>query len=264
MRLDSMIKWTNRIALFSVVFLFYWVFIFISMTVFGFKIFQENITETFYFSIMGILALLSGSIVLNIMLNLTKMSDALEKESPATKSGKYGGVIVAFLVSFPVLFGLLYLGDKQSSLKNERIIKSAAKSLVEENQEMLNQFSAYTFDKTWVKKTKSDLKLLEQIDESFPDIELIIQDEIEGKQVFLGFDSYYYYEDDDNDVAKVNFIYSCSSEERDYLANAFKGGTESRFSASDGHYELYYPVKAFYGTIVLRLSERQRYGKRGS
>lgn len=45
----TIIKWTNRIALFVIILLVYWVFIFISITVFGLKVFRENITELFLF-----------------------------------------------------------------------------------------------------------------------------------------------------------------------------------------------------------------------
>jgi len=114
---------------------------------------------------------------------------------------------------------------------------------------------------TWISKTSSDLKLLEKIDESFPGVELIIQDEIEGRTVFLRFTSYFYSKED---LKKTDFIYSCSAKERAYLSSAFKGNMENKFSAADGHYELYYPVKMDNKIIILYFSENQRYGKMGS
>ena len=50
----------------------------------------------------------------------------------------------------------------------------------------------------------------------------------------------------------------------DYLAEVFAGNITDRFSSSNGHYELFYPVKIEGKIIVLYLSERQRYGKIGS
>ena len=260
MNTDAIIKWTNRIALFAITLLVYWVFIFISITVFDFKIFRENITETFHLSILGILALLSGAIVVNIMFNLTKISEAVGQSSSGVPQKKFGGVFIGFLVGFPVVFGLLFIGDMHSSLKKENAIKQSAVSLVGENQQILEQFSEYSFERTWIKQTSNSLKLLEKIDESFPSVDLIVQDKIEGKSVFLLFSTYYY----DNDKGKVNYLYSCSSEERAYLASVFKGKLDSKFSSSDGHYELYYPVKIGSKIVVLYLSESQRYGKIGS
>lgn len=94
-----------------------------------------------------------------------------------------------------------------------------------ENQKIMEQFSQYSFDWAWIAKTDNNLKLLEKIDESFPKVDLIVLDEIESKPVFLRFSSYYY----DSNKDKVNYIYSCSSVERSYLASAFAGKLESRF-----------------------------------
>jgi len=70
---DKIIALTNRVALVAMILLLYWVFIFISITVFDFKVFKENITETFYLSVIGILALLAGAVIVNVMFNLTKI-----------------------------------------------------------------------------------------------------------------------------------------------------------------------------------------------
>lgn len=260
MNTDTIIRWTNRIAMFSITLLVYWVFIFISITVFSFKVFRENITESFYLSILGILALLGSAMIVNIMFNLTKISQS-HAQSPSIEAKKKSGILfIGFLIGFPVVFGLLYLGDLYTSQKKEKLIRQAAQSLVNENQKMMEQFSQYNFDSSWIIKTSNNLKLLEKIDESFPNVVLIVQDEIEGKTVFLGFSGYYY----EKIHEKVNYIYSCSSEERVYLSGVFEGKLDSRFSSSDGHYELYYPIKTGSKIVVLYLSETQRYGKMGS
>ncbi len=45
-------------------------------------------------------------------------------------------------------------------------------------------------------------------------------------------------------MEKADFIFSTSQEERTYLNRVFEGNTsEVKFSASDGNYELYYPIK---------------------
>jgi hypothetical protein len=260
MNVDAIIKWTNRIALFSIALLIYWVFIFISITVFGFKVFRENTTESFYLSILGILALLGGSMIVNIMFNLTKISQSHGQNPSAPAKMKSIIFIIGFIIGFPALFGLLFAGDLYTSYKKEKIIKQAAQSLVNENQKIMEQFSQYNYDLSWITKANNNIKLLEKIDESFPNVELIVQDEIEGKPVFLAFSGYYY----EKITEKVNHIYSCSSKERAYLSDAFEGKLDSRFSSSGGHYELYYPVKIGSKIIILYLSEKQRYGKIGS
>ena len=69
-------KITNRTALVTVTLLVYWVFIFISCTVFDFTIFKEGLTTAFGLSVLGIFAVLSGAIILNIMYNLTAIAEA--------------------------------------------------------------------------------------------------------------------------------------------------------------------------------------------
>ena len=69
MNIKQLVKISNIIALISIILLVYWVFIFIIAVVFGIKIFRENITEIFGFSILGILAILASSLIVNIMLN---------------------------------------------------------------------------------------------------------------------------------------------------------------------------------------------------
>jgi len=259
MNTDAIIKWTNRIAMFAITLLIYWVFIFISITVFDFKIFRENITQTFEASIFGIIALLSGAIIVNVMFNLTKISESVGQTSSSAPQKKFGKIFIVFFISFPVIFGLLYSGDMRTTIKKESIIRQSAESLVEENQQILEQFCEYSFDNSWIKQTSNNLKFLEKIDESFPSVDLIIQDKIKGKDVFLRFSRGYY----DKNAEKVDYIYSCSFKERSYLAGVFAGKLDTEFSSSDGHYELYYPVKIDSKIVVLYLSESQRYGKMG-
>jgi hypothetical protein len=262
MNTDTMIKWTNRICLFAITLLIYWVFIFISITVFDFKVFRENITETFYLSILAILALMSGALVVNIMFNLTKISSAVGHGSMvACKKGSKKSLVLV-LLSFPVIFGILFLGDLRSASVKEKTIREAAESLVKENQQALKQLSNYQFSTNWIKQTQETLKLLGKIDENFPNVQLILQDKVQDRFVFLVFDDYHY--EKNSTPERSDFIYSCSSEERIYFTAVFAGKRQERFSSSDGHYELYYPVEIDGKVIILYFSERQRYGKLGS
>lgn len=260
MNQDSIIKWTNRIALFSITLLVYWTFIYIAITVFDFKVFRENMTEIFYMSVMGILALMFGAIVVNVMYNLSKISTAISGENAEGVHGRNTGKKVAlFFLSFPVIFGLLFFGDQMSTRKKEVRIKNAARILVDEKQEILRKLVDYQFDYVWREAAADHLKMFRAIDESFPCVRLIVKDQIEGELVFLSFATYFY-----NKSEKVDHIHACSAEERSYLIRAFDGDLSPLFSSNGSKYELYHPVEIDGKIIVFYLSDWQRYGKFGS
>ncbi|MBU1053590.1 MAG: hypothetical protein KKC46_07150 [Proteobacteria bacterium] len=266
MNTDNIIKLTNRISLLSIILLIYWVFIFCANTVFGFKVFKANITESFYLSVIGILALLVGSVVVNIMFNLTKISDSIgnkpELSSRIIKKKK-SVILLSFLLSFPIIFALLYYGDIKTSERKENFLVDSAKYMLNNNKNIIDQFGQYKFDPEYIKKTSSSLKILSKEDESFPSVSMIIQDQIDQKKVFLLFGSYYYPKTEE--PVKADYIFPCSKDEREYLKKVFEGNVLSySFSASDGTYELYFPVKNDNRIIVLYFTDRQRYGKLGS
>lgn len=266
--METIIKWTNRTALFSILMLVYWIFVFISITVFDFKVFKENLTEVFFLSILGILALMSGSLVVNIMFNLTKISSIIgqrydQKVAPASSRIKKSGLLLLLL--FPLLFAFLYIGDVATTKQREKIIVESAKMLVSEYKDTMLGFSKYSFDKSYINKTANSLQFLKEVDKHFPDINLIIKGKVNGKDAFLEFDSYNYNVDEDKKLRKVKYIFSSSKEERQYLNDVFdKKKTDYRFSVYNRFYELYYPVKVEGKIIVLYLTDRKKYGKIGS
>ena len=69
------VRTSNVIGIIAIVALIYWVFTFIAIQVFGLRVFKENLTEIFSMSILGILALMSGALMLNIMFNLTRIAE---------------------------------------------------------------------------------------------------------------------------------------------------------------------------------------------
>ena len=258
----NIVKATNKIALASVVLLMYWVFIFVSTTVFGFKVFRENMTEMFLLSVLGIFAVLAGSIILNIMYNLTAIAEGERSEVVSAKANKK--ILVYFLGSLLAIFTLLYVGDKATSKKKENYLVSSASDLVEEQKPIITNLSEYSFSRQYIKNTSQNIKLLSKIEEKFPQVTVIARDEIEGKPLLLGFGSHFYSGKDEKPL-KVNYILGTSSEERKYLNSVFDGkSSEHRFSSNDGRYEIYFPVKTAKGQIVLHLSQRSRYGKIGS
>lgn len=246
--------------------LIYWVFIFLSITVFGFKIFKENITASFYLSILGILALLTGSVIVNIMFNMTIISDSLSKKkdySSKKKEKKKSAPLLLLIVSFPVIFLGLYLGDLRTSAMKQKFLVDSAKYMISNNQQVINQLADYNFDFKYIKMASNSLNMLSKENESFPSVSLILQDAIGEKEVFLRFGGYY--QEDRKTVNKVDYIYPCSKDEREYLKDVFAAGKRAyRFSAADGFYELYFPVKIDDRVIILYFTDRQKYGKLGS
>src|SRR5688572_6615960 len=261
----SLVRLSNIIGISSIILLVYWVFIFISITVFGFKVFRENLTETFYLSVVGILALMLGALIINVMFNLTRIAekhnqDDLEK---AKKTSKKLGLI--FWLSFPLVFGLLFAGDYLTSKKKEKMLIASAKSIVESNPEKSKQIVNYSFDEKWIINTVNILELYSKTDQHFPSVSVIVTDTLDKSQVFLGFREYYGELNDTIPPSKKEFIQQTTMVEREYLNNVFfNNHKDVRFSARDGNYELFYPYFFNGKKIVLYFSEYQRYGKMGS
>ena len=267
MNSEKVIKLTNRISFFSIILLIYWVFIFCSITVFEFKVFRENITQSFYLSIIGILALLTGAVIVNVMINLTKIAESIENRTESPKKTISKGrpiLLISFLISFPLLFLILFYGDLSTSKRKERFLVDSAEYMVSNNKQIFQQLTNYTFDWNYIEYASNSLKILSKEDESFPSVSILIKDEIEKKEVYLKFGSYYYASEKEK-PARADFIYPCSKGEREYLKEVFKNNNLSHnFSASDGKYELYYPVLNENNLVVLYFTDRQRYGKIGS
>ena len=83
MNAKLLVKISNSIGLISIILLIYWVFTFVLIQVFGLKIFRQHLTESFLMSILGILALMGGALMLNIMFNLTRIA---ERAQPTVES----------------------------------------------------------------------------------------------------------------------------------------------------------------------------------
>lgn len=117
----KLVKLSNIIGIISIVLLIYWVFTFTSIQVFGLKVFRKNITETFYMSVLGILALMAGALMINIMFNLTQIAQKQQSnDSKLLKNKKIGWL---FLISFPILFLFLLGDDYLTSQKKEKALK---------------------------------------------------------------------------------------------------------------------------------------------
>jgi len=269
MNLKSIVKLTNIVATISILLLIYWVFIFVVTQVFGLRIFRENITQTFSMSVLAILALMGGSLMLNVMFNLTRIAqkhnaDEIAPVSPH-KSKKW---VLAFALTFPLVFGFLFAGDYWTAKKKENLLMQSARAIVETNTEKTNRLLNYEFSDAWLNDTQDTLTFFEKTDRNFPHVSMIVKDSVEGADVFLAFRDYSTTKNDKGEIVKPDkksFLMKTTKPDRDYLNKVFDEGlTEKRFIASDGNYELFYPYTKDGKTIVLYFSDYQRYGKMGS
>ena len=107
MNAKKLVKATNIIGMVAVTLLVYWVFALILIQVFGLKVFREHITEIFLMSILGILAVMGGTLMLNIMLNLTRIAERGQGEEVRGCRK----TVYLLLAVFPILAALLFGGN---------------------------------------------------------------------------------------------------------------------------------------------------------
>jgi len=261
----TLVKISNIIGIISIILFVYWVFIFVSIQIFGFKVFRENLTETFYFSVVGILALMAGALIINVMLNLTRIAEKHNQDSMAASRSISKRMGILFAVSFPLIFLLLFGGDFLSSKKKERVLIQSATSIVDNNLLKSDILLNYTFDENWIIESTKILEICSKTDSHFPHVSVITQDKIDEVPVFLGFGFYSGTLSDTIVPKKIDFIRETSQEERDYLYEIFNNQMNHiRFRAHDGRYELFYPFIKDGKVVVLFFSDYQQYGKIGS
>lgn len=260
----QLVRLSNIIGVISILLLIYWVITFITIEVFGLKIFRENLTQTFYMSIVGILALMAGALIVNIMFNLTRIAQKHNSDKPTPKTGRRTGWIL--LASIPFLLLVLFAGDYLTSKKKERLLVRSANSILKENERLDSHLLNYRFDEEWIVETEKILGVLSKTDENLPFVSVVMSDSLDGESAYLRFTNRYRGNLLDTTAPKKeDFIWGTTKEERDYLRAVFdEGETDYRYSAHDGRYELFYPYSKEGKSVVLYFSEYQSYGKIGS
>ncbi|MDR0793048.1 MAG: hypothetical protein LBE82_07045 [Chitinophagaceae bacterium] len=201
----SLVKLSNIIGIVSIILLVYWVFIYISITVFGLKVFRENITETFNFSVLGILALMFGSLMINVMFNLTRIAEKHNQDN-VTSVKAFKKIWLILGLSFPIVLGLLFGGDYLTSKKKEKMLIASAKSIIESNPEKSDKLLNYNFDKKWITETSNILDIYSKTDTYFPSVEVIVTDNIDNSQAFLSFSTYDKISTDTTQPRKKDYI----------------------------------------------------------
>lgn len=294
MNAKKLVKATNIIGMVAVTLLVYWVFALILIQVFGLKVFREHITEIFLMSILGILAVMGGTLMLNIMLNLTRIAERGQEEE--VRGGRK--TVYLLLAVFPILAALLFGGNYLTIRQKRDILTQSSERIVKDNPAQLDALTDYRFDLAYIKKSSEILDLMAKDDLSFKSAMIIVQDKIDNKPVYLAFSAdsrlnvggeavpaasqneavpaaNQNVEGNDNFVIdrngekvmvkKMDYVYSPNLKEREYLQKVFAGQTqEMRYEAEDGHYSLCHPYRKNGKTIVLCFSDYQEYGKIGS
>jgi hypothetical protein len=260
----QLVKLSNIIGITAIILLVYWVFTFITIQVFGLKVFRENMTETFYLSVLGILALMVGSLIINVMFNLTRIAENKNKDEVTAKSNKKMYLILFGI--FPIIGIILFGGDYLTSSKKEKMLIKSAKSILEKNEINSAKLVNYEFSEKYINETSNILEIYSETDKNFPSVNLLVKDSINGSPIYLGFN-----QSDSKNLndtikpQKIRHIYKTTQAEREYLDKIFSGKSEElRYSNHDGEYELFYPYKKGKKIIVLYFSDQQRYGKLGS
>ena len=294
MNAKKLVKATNIIGMVAVTLLVYWVFALILIQVFGLKVFREHITEIFLMSILGILAVMGGTLMLNIMLNLTRIAERGQEEE--VRGGRK--TVYLLLAVFPILAALLFGGNYLTIRQKRDILTQSSERIVKDNPAQLDALADYRFDLAYIKKSSEILDLMAKDDLSFKSAMIIVQDKIDNQPVYLAFSAdsrlnvggeavpaasqneavpaaNQNVEGNDNFVMdrngekvmvkKMDYVYSPNLKEREYLQKVFAGQTqEMRYEAEDGHYSLCHPYRKNGKTIVLCFSDYQEYGKIGS
>ena len=294
MNAKKLVKATNIIGMVAVTLLVYWVFALILIQVFGLKVFREHITEIFLMSILGILAVMGGTLMLNIMLNLTRIAERGQEEE--VRGGRK--TVYLLLAVFPILAALLFGGNYLTIRQKRDILTQSSERIVKDNPAQIAALTDYRFDLAYIKKSSEILDLMAKDDLSFKSAMIIVQDKIDNKPVYLAFSAdsrlnvggeavpaasqneavpaaNRNVEGNDNFVMdrngekvmvkKTDYVYSSDLKEREYLQKVFAGQTqEMRYEAEDGHYSLCHPYRKNGKTIVLCFSDYQEYGKIGS
>lgn len=260
MNSKTLVRLSNIIGTIAIALLIYWVFIFISYQVFGLKLFRDKITETFFTSIIGILALMFGALIINLMFNLTRIAEKHNQDeiTPLKKASKQLKWLLA--LSFPLILGMLFFGDYLTSENKEKLLIQSAQSIINDNSKKADKLVNYSFDKKWIMETQHILDLLSKTDKNFPSITVIVSDSIDNSRVLLGFRNFQLVSDT-LPPSRITYIQATSKEEREYLYNVFdKGSKDIKFSSENGQYQLFYPYFSNNKKIVIYFSDYQRYG----
>ncbi|MBN8678239.1 MAG: hypothetical protein J0M29_08440 [Chitinophagales bacterium] len=256
----SIVKLSNAIGLASIILLVYWVFILICTTVFKLQILGENLSQNFYLSLVGILALMLGSLFVNIMFNLTRIAEKHNQDHLQESEKVSKRPLQVLGLSFILVLCLMLGGDYLTSREKERMLISSAKSIIENNPEQSDKLLHFSYTNQWINETSDILEIYSRTDNHFPFVTVVVADTMLSSRVYLGFNKHL--RNSGDLTPKTRFIQTTNQEEREYLDKVFlQNLNEIRFTAEDGHYELFYPYRKDNKCIVLHFSESPRFSR---
>lgn len=268
----QLVRLTNIVGMVSFVLLMYWIFAFILIQVFDLKIFRQHLSEIFMLSSMGIIALMAGALMLNIMFNLTRIAER-GNETVAGRKGRMAVLLMVLL--FPVLAGLLFAGNYLSLQRREQVLQQAAQALLQNHAEAAQAAAHYRFTPEYVRKMSDYLNIMEKTDTAFRSVMLIVPDRVDGSAVYIRLTAGSKGTLDEGrqqdggagtEADKRAFIYSIEPYEREYLHRVFAQNlSEPHFVQRGNHYYLYVPQQNNgKTTAVLLFTDYYQYGKYGS
>jgi hypothetical protein len=262
MNSKKMVKLSNTIGFIAVLALIYWVIIFTTTEIFGLKIFKETTTATFNWSILGILVLMFGALIINIMFNLSRIADKINNdnetiEKTAIKKGK--GIII-FIISLPIVIIALFFGNFLSSKNVENELKKSADKIIDSYQMSISELSDYSFDRDWINSARNLLSFMVRIDPNINNVAIIFEDEINGNNFYLTVSDGG--EIRENDIlSKMNYLRNYELKEREYIENVFKDNFNQKyFVSNNGLYRLFVPYQNNEMKIIFLFSNRRSYG----
>lgn len=267
MNYKRIIKLTNVLAIISIIALIYWVFTISVITVFDLRVFKKSISELFVMSLVGILALMAGALIINIMINLTRIAERgeqfIETKQMITRRRIRN---ILFLVSFPLIAIALSSGHFYTLKQRELYLEKSAELIVSNHTHFFNKFSQYEFDKKWISQTEKNLTILSNYNSSLPNVTVIIQDKIDNNLNYLEFRKHYYNDtDEEKTLDKSRFLLSTTAPQRTYLDQIFNAEiSHNLYERNRSNYKLFVPYYYEDKVIVILFSDYYAYGKSGS
>lgn len=272
----TLVKWSNRIGIFAIIALIYWVFVFIIIQVFGLRIFRHNLSEIFIFSVLGILAVMAGCLMLNIMLNLTQIAN---RESIETHEKSPKRIIIALVAVFPILAGLLFFGNYANNQKKQSLMIDAVSQISSNANQSIAQVTQHHLANLTLEQLKTitnSLKSLQSFSPAVSDVSFIVPISQEQQTTYVSFhaDSIYQFTsykdekelDTQQPIDKGKLIRYFDKHQQAYLQSVFlENNQQPYFDAKDGRFELWYPYVVNGKVIgVYHATDYMQYGKLGS
>lgn len=280
-----MVKWLNRLVVLVLVLLSYVFFIFVFSDIFNLKVFTRTGNNLFGYGVSGLFAVMGAALILNIMLNLSRIADGVEQtvyhrnaeQHVATSQHKRWWLWLAgFLLSLVLIGGALLSGDRYTRMIKKRLMMATAAQVIQERSSQFNQIVSLPLtenDTAAVQAISDQLKLVRQIERHVDNIHLLLPARYHGEAVVVQLDQHSAIADPIATDATLNtsktpsvdvnnMLFSSDMSQRQWLQRVFAGQeTAPRYSYENDNYELFYPVKLHAGWVVFYFTDRHAYGK---